>query len=74
MARNRRTTAKKLTGEQAQGVLYSLIVYLEALEGLFVKSTTLPESTKATASTTLAEIDYLLGVYRENSFHFPHAD
>lgn len=72
MARNRRTRIANITPDQAKGVLEALVVYLEALEDLLQKSTTLPESTKVTASTTLAEIDYLVGVYSENTFHFPH--
>lgn len=74
MARNMRTRAKNIDGEQAKGVLLALVIYLESLEALFQKSTTLPESTKITATTTLEEIDYLLGVYTENEFHFPHKD
>lgn len=63
MARNLKNRIKASDGQEARHVLVSLVVYLEALERLYGLSTTLPESTKLTATLTLDEIDYLLGVY-----------
>lgn len=74
MARNMEKRVRNLDQFQATSVLFGLIIYLEALERLYAKSDTLPESTKLTATLTLEEIDYLLGVYTENKFHFPRAD
>lgn len=65
MGRNLRNRINKLDEDKAIWVLISLITYLEALERLFENSETLPQSTKVTATTTLEEIDYLLGVFTE---------
>lgn len=74
MARNLRKRTQQLDVHEARGLIISLITYLEALDRLYAKSTTLPASTKITASITLDELDYLLGVYTEKEFRYPSVD
>lgn len=71
MARNLRKRTQQLNHDEARGVIIALITYLEALDRLLAKSTTLPESTKIMAGTTLDELDYLLGVYTEKEYRYP---
>lgn len=63
MARNLKARVQRQDPASAQETLFSLIIYLEALEHLMGKSDTLPLSTKHAVTCVLEEIDYLLGIY-----------
>lgn len=67
MARNLKSRLRKQHPVASKETLAAFILYLEALETLYGKSDTLPESTKHSVTLILEELDYLLWLYGKDT-------
>lgn len=67
MARNLQSRLRKQHPVASKETLAAFILFLESLERLYVKSDTLPESTKQSVTLILEELDYLLWLYGKDT-------